>query len=64
MASIATAGTRAELVALKAAVHKLNIMLNQIDDGSGTPAAPGRFTAAQIDTQITAVSTAITAATS
>lgn len=53
--------TRAELVTLKKAVHNLNIMLRQIDDGSGTPAAPGRFTAAQIDTQIAAVSAAITA---
>lgn len=53
--------TRAELNTLKDAVYNLNIMLRQIKDGSGTVAAPGRFTAAQIDTQITAVSAAITA---
>ena len=63
MASIATAGTRAELVTLYNAVFKLEVMLSQVVDGSATPAAPGRFTAAEIDTQITAVSAAITAAT-
>lgn len=53
--------TRAELVTLREAVYKLNIMLRQIADGSGTTTNPGRFTPAQIDTQITAVSAAITA---
>lgn len=63
MASIATAGTRPELVTLSDAAYNLHIMLRQVLDGSATPAAPGRFTAAQIDTQITALSAAITAAT-
>lgn len=61
MTVAAGTATRAELVTLKKAVKQLDIMLRQIDDGSGTVTAPGRFTAAQIDTQITAVSTAITA---
>jgi hypothetical protein len=58
--------TRAELVALKKAVYNLNIMLRQYDDGSAGKAGTvstyaGRFTPAEIDTQISAVSTAITA---
>ena len=53
--------TRAELVTLKDAVHQLNIMLRQVADGSAQPLTPGRFTAAQVDTQITAVTAAITA---
>lgn len=61
--SISTTATRAELVTLKKEVDLLGIMLRQVNDGSGAPATPGRYTAAQIDTQITAVSTAITAAT-
>lgn len=63
MASIATAATRAEIVKLYDAVYNLEIQLRQIVDGSGTPAEPGRFTAAEIDTQIGLVSAAITAAT-
>lgn len=61
--SIATTATRAELVTLSDAAYNLCIMLRQVKDGSGTPAEPGRFTAAEIDAQITAVSAAITAAT-
>lgn len=61
--SISTTATRAELVTLHNEVYQLEIMLRQVVDGSGAPATPGRFTAAEIDTQITAVSTAITAAT-
>ena len=61
--AIATTATRAELNTLYDKVYKLEIMLRQVKDGSGTPAAPGRFTAAEIDAQITAVSAAITAAT-
>lgn len=61
--SIATTATRAELNTLYDEVYQLEIMLRQVKDGSGTPAAPGRFTAAEVDTQITAVSAAITAAT-
>lgn len=56
--------TRAELVTLKKAVAQLNIMLSQVDDGSASKnltTYTGRFTPAQIDTQIAAVSTAITA---
>lgn len=61
--SITTTATVAELNTLYDEVYKLEIMLRQVKDGSGTPAAPGRFTAAEIDAQITAVSDAITAAT-
>jgi hypothetical protein len=65
MASIATAATRAEIVTLHKSVSILETMLRQVVDGSfPVPATPGRFTAAEIDTQITAVSNAITAATS
>lgn len=65
MASIATAATKAEIVALHKAVYNLEIMLRQVVDGSfPSPATPGRFTAVEIDSQITAVSTAITNATS
>jgi hypothetical protein len=63
MASIATAATRAEIVTLYQSVVKLEIALRQIVDGSGTPALPGRFTAVECDTLITAVDNAITAAT-
>lgn len=63
MASIATAATQAELVTLHDVVYNLEIMLRQVKDGSGIPALPGRFTAAQIDAQIVLVSNAITAAT-
>ena len=63
MASIATAATRAEIQTLYDAVYNLEIQLRQIVDGSATPASPGRFTVAEIDAQITAVSAAIAAAT-
>jgi hypothetical protein len=53
--------TRAELVTLSVAVQKLEIVLRQVTDGYGSPTRPGRFTPAEIDTAITAVSTAITA---
>lgn len=56
--------TTAELRTLYRAVAQLEIMLRQANDGSGrggNPAFPGRFTPAQIDAQITAVSAAITA---
>ncbi len=52
--------TTAELVKLYQAVAKLEVMLRQYDDGSATATKPGRFTAAEIDTQITAVSDAAT----
>lgn len=51
--------TRAQVKAAKDAVYKLNIALRQIDDGSGTPARPGRYTTAQVDALITAAKTAI-----
>ena len=57
--------TTAELVTLHDAVYNLVIMLRQVKDGFGRGGAtptPGRFTAAQIDTQISAVSAAISAA--
>lgn len=53
--------TMAELRALYNSVLKLEVMLRPYDDGSATATKPGRFTEAEIDTQITAVSAAITA---
>lgn len=56
--------TTVELNTLHDAVHNLAIMLRQIKQGDGYGGATprlGRFTAAQIDAQITAVSAAITA---
>lgn len=63
--SLATnTGTTAEIVTLYVAVAKLEVMLRQYNDGTalgGATHKPGRFTQAQIDTQIAAVSAAITA---
>ena len=53
--------TIAEIVALYQAVAKLEVMLRQYNQGEATATKPGRFTEAEIDTQITAVSAAITA---
>lgn len=54
--------TRPELVTLHDACYNLAIMLRQNKDGTGKPDGTNtRFTAAQIDTQIAAVSAAITA---
>lgn len=53
--------TTAELRTLYNAILKLEVMLRPYDDGSATATKPGRFTEAEIDTQITAVSAAITA---
>ena len=56
--------TTAELRNLYNAALKLEIMLRQYDDGSATGGAnakQGRFTEAEIDAQITAVTAAITA---
>ena len=63
MASIATSATRAELVTLSDACTRLATALRECVGGSGTGANPGRLTAVQVDTLITALSTAITAAT-
>lgn len=60
--AIATTATVAELVTVYTEAEKLVIMLRQIKDGSGQPAAPGRFLSTDIDTQIAALSAAITAA--
>lgn len=57
-------GTTAELRTLWEKVQGLEVMLRQYAQGDATGGATGklgRFTAAQIDTQITAVSAAITA---
>lgn len=54
-------GTTVELVALYVAVAKLEVMMRQYNDGSAKLGQLGRFTAAELDTQIAAVSTAITA---
>lgn len=59
--TMATTATRAEVRTLYEAVYNLEIMLRQIVQGDAAPATPGRFTAAQVDTQISAVSAAITA---
>ena len=53
--------TTAELRTLYNAVLKLKVMLSPYDNGSATATKPGRFTEADIDTQITAVSNAISA---
>lgn len=54
-------GSTVELVALYRAVAKLEVMMRQYDDGSASLGKLGRFTAAELDTQIAAVSAAITA---
>lgn len=53
--------TTAELRTLYNAVLKLEVMPRQYDDGSATATKSGRFSEAEIDTQIAAVSAAITA---
>lgn len=54
--------TRPELITLHDACTRLAIMLRQNKDGSGKPnGTNSTYTAAQIDTQIAAVSAAITA---
>ncbi len=53
--------TTAELRTLYNAVLKLEVMLRQYNQGDATATKPGRFTEAAIDTQIAAVSAAITA---
>ena len=56
--------TTAELRTLYEAVYKLEVMLAPYHSGAaqgGANGNDGRFTKAQIDTQITAVSAAITA---
>lgn len=60
--AISATATRAEIVTAFNAVNLLSIMLRQIVDGSGSPAAPGRFTVAQIDAQIDVVQAALAAA--
>lgn len=59
MAADLSAATRSEVVALHRSVVKLEIALRQIVDGSGSPAAPGRFTEAQVNTLADAVETAL-----
>lgn len=56
--------TTAELVALYRAVAALEVMLRPYNQGDATATKPGRFTEAQIDAQIAAVSAAITAVNS
>lgn len=54
--------TLVELVALHKATHNLNIALEAFYKGDGkADGTNNRFTAAQVDTLITAVSAAITA---
>lgn len=61
MSLVSGTDTTAEIVALYDAVAKLEVMLRQYKQGDATATKPGRFTEAEIDTQITAVSAAITA---
>lgn len=58
---MATTATRAEVETLMDAIRKLEPMLRQVVQGDAAPATPGRYTAAEVDTQITAVSNAINA---
>jgi len=53
--------TTAEIVTLYDEVQKLEVMLRSYKNGDATATKPGRFTEAEIDTQITAVTAAITA---
>lgn len=56
--------TTAEIVTLYQETLRLEVMLRQYNNGDasgGNPGKPGRFTPAQIDTQITALSAAIAA---
>lgn len=60
--SIATGtATLTEIRTLYEEVYKLEVMLRQYNQGDATATRPGRFAVADIDTQITAVSSAITA---
>lgn len=61
--AIATTATRAELVALAVACDKVVEMLREVEGGSGSPATPGRYTAAQIDAQLATLAAALTAVT-
>ena len=64
MSLVTNTDTTAELRTLYNAALKLEVMLRQYDDGSATGGAngkQGRFTKAEIDAQITAVTAAITA---
>lgn len=60
MAADLSAATRAEILALQSALSKAEIAIRDVASGSGSPAAPGRFTEAQANTLIDAVTTAIT----
>ena len=61
MSVVSGTATTAELVTLYREVAKLEIMLREYNDGSALNTKPGRFTQASIDTQVSAVSAAITA---
>lgn len=60
--AIATTATLAELKTLYAAASNLVIALADVNGGTGTPAKTGRFSTTQVDTLITALQAAITAA--
>ena len=60
--AIATTATLAELKTLYAAATNLVIALADVNSGTGTPAKTGRFSSTQVDTLITALQAAITAA--
>lgn len=60
MALSATA-TQAEFRTAYAATLKLEICLRQYDDGSATPAKPGRFTEAEVQAAVDACQAALAA---
>lgn len=61
MAADLSTASPAEVLALYKSVVQLEIALRQLNDGSGTVTAPGRFTEAQVNTLADAVEAALTA---
>lgn len=60
--AISTASTQAELRTLYSAVQKFEMMLRQYNDGSARPGSDGRFSAAEVQAQFTAMLDAADAA--
>lgn len=61
--AIATTATRVELVELAVACDKFVEMMREVEGGSGTPAAPGRYTSAEVDAQLVVLAEKLTAVT-
>lgn len=53
--AISTSSTQAELRTLHSAVQKLEVMLRQYSDGSARPTSEGRFSATEVQAQLTVV---------